>query len=129
MIMTRLGKWPGSRLAWARHGARGLRPQHPAPSHMGSAFRLPGLDVPCSQLDGPRGAAPGSQGASGPRVLGRGRSEQRGGGWRLGDLTKRPGSNPDSTTSLSSRGLSFLLYKVGVHYTMPTAMRQEEAHH
>lgn len=50
-----------------------------------------------------------------PCGLGQGRSERRGGGWRSGGLTERPGSNPDSTTSLPSRGLSVLLYKVGVH--------------
>lgn len=52
-----------------------------------------------------------------------------GGDWGGGEPDQeRPGSSPDSTPSLSSWGLSFFLYKVGVRYTMPIARRQEEAH-
>lgn len=59
MSITRPGgmAWEPAGLGQAR--GCGLRPQRPAPSHVGSAVWLPGLDVPCSQVDWHPVAAPG----------------------------------------------------------------------
>lgn len=56
VMMTKLGKWPGSQLTWSRHEVAELRPRCPAPSHVGSA----GQHLPRAGRAAFPGAAPGN---------------------------------------------------------------------